>query len=443
LTTKILSLWPPQIPSYFNAGHHIGVFLNAAYLRAAGHEVTALDAGALNYDWKRFGDLVRQQRFDVIAITNDFDNVDDFDRTLRYIRTLSPGSRVVTAGRLSSQAPLVFESTEVDAIVVSGDPEAGIAGYVSWLEQGSPAGAVPDGVTVRVDGAWHRPARPGRHLPADEWRLPDIGEIPYGAYLNMYKRDESKFCGIPDRRELVVPAARGCPVGCSFCDVPGVQGLRDRRLTVARTLEYIEASFAAQPFEYVAFYAPTFTLDRRWIKNLCDELVERGSPYPWKCATTIAHTPLDLLEQMARSGCVRVSVGLETLEPDGQDTLPRQKHIELTRFHTLAERCRELGVELNCFVIAGLPGTTAAGVERTVREIRAAGGRVRPTMYGNIEALRSARTLDDAALFNRQLLHPADAGSGEETLYDVVFGVEPSPTQVMASIPRRVELPVP
>ncbi len=438
MTAKILTLWPPQVPSYFNAGHHIGVFLNAAYLRAQGHEVTALDAGALNYDWKRFGDLVRQQRFDVIAITNDFDNVDDFDRTLRYIRTLSSHTKVVTAGRLSSQAPLVFESTGVDAIVVSGDPEAGIAGYVSYLA----GGGAPDGVTIRVDGEWRRSGVPGRLLAAEEWQLPDIGEIPYAAYLNMYKRDESKFCGIPDRRELVVPAARGCPVGCSFCDVPGVQGLRDRRLTVERTLSYIEASFAAQPFEYVAFYAPTFTLDRRWIRQLCAELIDRGAPYPWKCATTIAHTPLDLLEQLARSGCVRVSVGLETLESDAQGLLPHQKHIGLTRFHALADRCRELGIELNCFVIAGLPGTTAAGVERTVREIRTAGGRVRPTMYGNIEALRRAHTLDEAALFNRQLLHPEDTGSGEDTLYDVVFGVEPTPTQVMTAIPRRVEVAV-
>lgn len=435
---KVLSLWPPQVPSYFNAGHHLPVFLNAAYLRSQGHEVVALDAGALNIDWKRFADLVYQGGFDVVAVVNDFDNTDDLDRVLTYVRRLSPTTRVVTAGRLGVQAPRVFESTDVDAFVVSGDPEAGLAAYVDWLAADAPADAdkLPAGVVVRSGDDWlHGPT--GTLLPAEEWQLPDITEIPYGAYAAMYQRDESKFCGIPDRRELVVPAARGCPIGCHYCDVPGVQGIRDRRLTVERTLAYIQESFAAAPFEYVAFYAPTFTLDRKWVGELCDRLIELGAPYPWKCATTISHLPLPLLEKMAAAGCVRVSVGLETLEPDGQGQLPAQKHIGLARFTELAETCARLGVELNCFVIAGLPGTSAAGVDRTVHEIRSVGGRTRPTMYANIDALRQATTLAEASLYNRHLLHPDDTGEHEFELYENVFGVERRITRVMDNIPVR------
>jgi hypothetical protein len=434
---KVLSLWPPQVPSYFNAGHHLPVFLTAAYLRAQGHEVVSIDAGALNIDWKRFADLVYQGQFDVVSIVNDFDNIEDFDRTVRYLRTLSPATKVITTGRLSVQAPHVFESTDVDAFIISGDPEAGVGAYLDWLAAGEPAAKLPAGSVVRVDGDWRRSPVPGVMLPAEQWRLPDVSEIPYAAYTRMYSRDESKFCGIPQRQELVVPAARGCPVGCAFCDVPGVQGLRDRRISVERTIDYIQQSFQAQPFEYVAFYAPTFTLDRRWTRQLCDALIELGSPYPWKCATTVSHLPPDLLTAMGRAGCVRVSVGLESLEADGQSGLPAQKRIDLERFHELARSCASLGIELNCFAIAGLPGTTAAGVARTVAEIRAVGGRVRPTMYGNIDELRKARTLAEAMLFNRQLLHPLDSGPEDSELYDLVFGVEPHPTEIMNAIPQR------
>ncbi|MEU7723862.1 radical SAM protein [Streptomyces sp. NPDC040724] len=432
---KILSLWPPQVPSYFNAGHHLPVFLTAAYLRGQGHEVKAIDAGALNMDWKRFADTAYQGRYDLVAIVNDFDNTDDFDRTVRYIRRLSPQTSIVTAGRLSVEAPAVFESTDVDGIVTSGDPESGVASFASWLGRGSDIGEIPPGLTVRHDCRWLRSARPGTLLPAAEWCLPDTSEIPYAAYGRMYQRDESKFCGIPDRRELVVPAARGCPIGCSYCDVPGVQGVKDRRLTVERTVAYIKESFDREPFEYVAFYAPTFTLNRRWTRELCTALRAEGSPYPWKCATAISHLPLDLLEDMAAARCVRVSVGLETLEPDGQGNLPPQKHISFGRFQELADACTRLGVELNCFVIAGLPGTTPLGVERTVAEIRSVGGRTRPTMYANIEELRRATTLEDAALYNRHLLHPFDAD--EQDLHELVFGEEKHITEVMQSVPQR------
>lgn len=434
---RILSLWPPQVPSYFNAGHHLPVFLNAAYLRSCGHDVTAIDAGALNMDWKRFADTVYQGRFDLVVIVNDFDNTDDVDRTIRYVRRLTPAAKVVTAGRLSIQAPEAFSATDVDGVVTSGDPEAGIAAFADWLAAGADTSAPPPGLTVRGGAGWVRSARTGPLLPAEEWCLPDITEIPYAAYTRMYQRDESKFCGIPDRCELVVPAARGCPIGCSYCDVPGVQGIRDRRLTVELTVSYIRESFAAAPFEYVAFYAPTFTLNRRWMRELCAALRAEGSPYPWKCATTISHLPLDLLADMAAAGCVRVSVGLETLEPDGQERLPPQKQIGLDRFHELAAACTRLGVELNCFVIAGLPGTTAAGVRRTVSEIRAIGGRTRPTMYADIDRLRKATTLDEAALYNRHLQHPAEPDAYEPDLHELVFGVEEHVTEVMKAIPRR------
>jgi anaerobic magnesium-protoporphyrin IX monomethyl ester cyclase len=356
---------------------------------------------------------------------------------VRYIRSLTTGVRVITSGRLSAQAQLAFEASDVDAIVVSGDTEAGIATYLRWLEDGEREDWLPKGVTVRATDRWRRPTVPGDFLPASQWKLPDVAEIPYAAYMSMYQRDESKFCGIPHRHELVVPAARGCPIGCSFCDVPVVQGLRDRRLSVDRVVAYIENSFAAHPFEYVAFYAPTFTLDRRWTYDLCEALTARGSRYPWKCATAISHLPLELLDAMAESGCIRVSVGLETLDPLGQEMLPRQKQIELARFHALAARCNELGVELNCFTIAGLPGTTPEGVRRTVEEIRTVAGRVRPTMYGNIDRLQTATTLQDAALFNRQLIHPEDSAGDDLQLYDIVFGHEARPTLIMNAIPRR------
>ena len=89
-------------------------------------------------------------------------------------------------------------------------------------------------------------------------------------------------------RELVVPVARGCPVGCSFCEVPTVFGKRERRLSITSTLTYIRKSFAAAPFDYVSFYAPTFTLDHAWVRALCGEL--RAAPVPWKCCTTIQTT---------------------------------------------------------------------------------------------------------------------------------------------------------
>jgi anaerobic magnesium-protoporphyrin IX monomethyl ester cyclase len=319
-------------------------------------------------------------------------------------------------------------------VVEHGDLEAGVATYLRWLS-GTDNPNHP-GVAVRTKTGWQEGGL-GLFLPPEQWQLPDVKEIPYSDYGRMYRRDQNKFCGIPERRELVVPAARGCPINCAFCEVSTFQGRRDRRLTVERTVKYIEDSFAAHPFEYVAFYAPTFTLDRRWIVRLCDQLIDRNAPYPWKCATAIAYLDDELLALMAQSGCIRVSVGLETLDPDGHGALPRRKRID--RFHHLAEQCRALEIELNCFVIVGLPGTTIEGTGRTIQEIRDVGGRVRPTIYSSMASLRAAETLEQAAAFNRHLIPSAKSHDSSEVhlCYGFLFGREDWTTPVMSRIPEH------
>ncbi|GGV70677.1 B12-binding domain-containing radical SAM protein [Streptomyces griseoloalbus] len=433
---KILVVWPPHVPSYFNAGHHTPLYMTAGHLRAEGHEVETCDASAAGLNWKAMGDLLYQGAYDVIAMMNDFDAVDGFERFVLYAQELCPGARLITFGRLSSMNPGFFARYALDAVVQSGDYETGVAHYVRALAEGAVTTGLP-GVTVREGDRWHPPTGPGDTLPADQWVLPEVDEIPYDSYDRLYADDAHKFCGIPFRRELVVPAARGCPVNCDFCEVPAIFGLRERRLSVDATIDYIRRSYEKAPFEYVAFYAPTFTLDRRWVKELCRRFIEGPVSPQWKCATTIPHLSEELVALMGEAGCVRISVGLETLEPDGQGTLPRAKRIEEERFRELARWCEAAGIELNAFVIIGLPGTTAAGAARTREVLRDTGARFRPTVYTPLHEMTPAMTPLEISRFNRQLTS-APLGTESTDVYDFVFGGDDRLTSVYKNIPRRL-----
>jgi anaerobic magnesium-protoporphyrin IX monomethyl ester cyclase len=436
----VLVIWPPHVPSYFNAGHHTSAYMTAGFLRQQPQvdEVTVIEAGLLNMNWKAVGDLLYQGDFDVIAVMNDIDAVDGLERFIRYARALTPRSRIVTFGRLSSMMPGLFTRLDTDAVVSSGDYETGVAEFVRAVGAGGPEAGLP-GTAVQVAGTWFPESGPGRFLPAEQWVLPDVREIPYEAYDELYSQDAHKFCGIPFRRELVVPVARGCPIGCDYCEVHQIAGLRERRLPVPAVLDYIDACYAASPFEYVAFYAPTFTLNRRWVRDLAEALVSRSQPVRWKCATTVHHLDEELVAIMARSGCVRISVGLETLEPEGHGALPKVKQIHEDQFRELGRWCRDQEVELNAFVIVGLPGTTSAGVRRTADVVREAGARFRPTIYTPFDRMTPELTLAEASTFNRQLLPPGltihdDPGE----LYSFVFGAEQRLTRVYERIPLQV-----
>ncbi|MEJ7602647.1 MAG: radical SAM protein [Kofleriaceae bacterium] len=432
---KILIVIPPMVPSYFNAGHHLPAFQVAAYLRRqpdfSSAEMRCVDLQALNATWRDACTLLIDQP-DVIAILDDLDAADGIPRFVRYARELAPRARIVSFGRLSALAPDVLASTGVHGIVESGDYEAGVAGFIRAANEGDHA--VPG---IRwLDRAGARPA-PGLWLDPVDWAFPDIDEVPYEDYERLYVDDRRKFCGIPERRELVVPVARGCPVGCSFCDVPKVQGMRDRRVSVERTVAFIVDAFARRPFDYVSFYAPTFTLRRQWVTDLCARLEAEPRRYPWKCATTIAHLDEELLGTMARSGCVRVSVGVETIGRANRAVLPRAKHDDGMRLEALGRHCRAVGIELNCFVIAGLTGDRFDDVERTIAKVLEVGGRVRPTVYAPYDLFHQVRTVDAAAALNRQLfVGPTPCLEERARLYRLLYanGAD-RPSRVMTQIP--------
>ncbi|MFI2207381.1 B12-binding domain-containing radical SAM protein [Streptomyces sp. NPDC020192] len=438
--SRVLVTWAPQILSYFNAGHHTPLYSVAGYLRArpgVGH-VDVMDYSVESITWKRVADHLFQHEYDVVAVMNDLDGVDGLPRFLTYVREVAPNSRIVTFGRLSGMQPGLFRALDLDGIVGPGDYESGVLDFLGYCDGSIDAGSV-HGVELRIDGQWQAPESAGRMLSPAEWVLPDITEIPYERYDELYRDDQNKFCGIPHRRELVVPTARGCPIGCDFCEVPAVFGRRDRRLSVDRVIRYIEDGFTAMPFEYVSFYAPTFTLDRVWVTELCDELIARGSRYPWKCATTVHHLDQELVALMGRSGCVRISVGVETLDARGAAHLPRLKRKADEAVADLAGWCDRAGIELNCFVIVGLPGTNAASAEETISALKRLGVRTRPTMYCPNERLTEGMTMQDIALHNRQIILDGGRSTAEERrrAYGILFGRSDDLTEVFERIPRH------
>lgn len=435
---KILVCWPPHVPSYFNAGHHLPVFSTAAFLRSKGHTVTAVDCGALSHTWKDFADLLtRSHETPLIVVINEYDVVEGLRRAFDYIRALSPQSTIATVGRLGYQCPGFLRNMSPDAVGESGDYEAAAEEVVRWVEAGRPATPLK-GVSIRLGERWMLPAGSGDFLPPQQWVFPNPEEIPYASHDAMYQDDGRKFCGIPSCRELVVPAARGCPIGCEYCDVTPMQGRRDRRVSVRRVLEYIKTSFARNPFEYVAFYAPTFTLDRRWVVELCEAFVAEGSSYPWKCATTLHHLDADLLSRMGQAGCIRVSVGVETLETPAALRLPSVKQRPLDQLEQVVGWCKASGIELNCFVVLGLPGSTPAGARETLRALHSLGVRARPTIYTPYHEIHAQMTEQEVSRYNRQLLVPSLeaqlAPEDRAELYRIAFGAD----EYVTTAPKRV-----
>jgi anaerobic magnesium-protoporphyrin IX monomethyl ester cyclase len=401
---KALVMWPLQIPTYFNAGHHLALYQVSGHLKktTAVTDVHVIDGAVEQVSWK---DLVLQlvkHEYQLVAVQCDLEGIEGTERSLSYLREFCPQAKIVAFGRMASMVPHTLRGFDFDAIVESGDFEPGVAAAFEALMMDSPSAP---GIAFRAkDGGWLIPSARGARLPASDWYLPLPTEIPFEEYDTLYRDDKRRFSGLPYQRELVVPVARGCPIGCEYCEVPGVFGNREIRIDVQRALNYIQTCFGMGSFDYISFYAPTFTLDRRWVIDLCDQITRQFKPMRWKCCTTLHHLDEDLIRRMGSAGCTRISVGLETLEVSSLDLLPIPKKRGASHLADIAQWCTEAGIELNCFIVIGLPNSTLTGTAESIRAVRQIGARVRPTIYTDWNNMLPGLSEAQLARFNRHIL---------------------------------------
>lgn len=432
---KILVTTIPNIPAYFNAAYNMSVFQVGSYIRKnhPDAEVTCKDMSVLNFTWKDLANLLRREEFDLISILCDYDSIDNLDRLIFYCRELSEYSKLLFFGRLVMQIPAFFKQYNPDFISYSGDFESCISNAIHYISNNQQ----PSGNCYLCNGEY-RDGGPVAPLSADKFEFPDTSEVPYEAYYQLYKDDDSRYCGIPNRKELVVHVSRGCPIGCEFCDVQILQGLQDRRVSVKRVVDYIEEN--QTKFDYVSFFSAIFTLKKKWLEQFCHLMISRNIKVPWKCVTTVQSLERSDIELMSRAGCFRIGLGIETLEVESKHILPREKLLKTQQLQKLFEKCNSLNIEVNAFLMVGLEGETAEGIENTINFIESSNNRARLSLYTPYQNLHDKMTKWEVSKFNRQTFTDTTAFSREakQIAYDVLYSRKYRKSEVQEKIDKRL-----
>lgn len=123
--------------------------------------------------------------------------------------------------------------------------------------------------------------------------------------------DRSIFAGKRYARVVPVQYGRGCKYACDFCSIHAFYGNSLRQRPPAEVADEIRATGA----RYVMLVDDNLFIDRSRAEALFDALLPLG--IAWGCQTSLDVTHDEpLLDLMARSGCVAVLVGFESLDDD-------------------------------------------------------------------------------------------------------------------------------
>lgn len=149
--------------------------------------------------------------------------------------------------------------------------------------------------------------------------------------------------------------SRGCHFGCIFC-ASARTGYRQR--DPKKVLDELEYVVYNEGHDAVHFCDDIFTHDPKWVKEICQGIVDRGIKCKWSVnsRSDIPVKHWDMFDWMSRAGCKIIAFGIESAH---QETLKiSKKGLRVEKIIPVIQRAREAGLGIRCNLMVGLPGAT-------------------------------------------------------------------------------------
>jgi anaerobic magnesium-protoporphyrin IX monomethyl ester cyclase len=349
--TTVTLVYPYFQPSNDNSIFRfppLGLGYIAAYLKANGVSVQLVDCTFL--DEKKALERIRRSRPRIIGVQAMFSMKEKAVQFAQLLR--SDCELLVAGGPLPTSNPEEFLS-HFDVVVV-GEGEQTMLELVHAAEDGQGL--------ARVSGIAFNDKN-GVRLTRARGFKEDLDGVPFPSremFDNQaYKRYYSRKFGYTTTS---VMSSRGCPFQCDFCSRP-VFGNTFRSRTTANVADEVEA-VRRLGYERVWFADDCFTLDRKRLLSICDELVRRRVSVGWECLSRVDTVDLEVARRMKQAGCVRVFFGIES----GNDSILRimRKQATVKQARDAVDVFKKVGVQTGAFFILGYPGEDDGTVLDTV-----------------------------------------------------------------------------
>jgi anaerobic magnesium-protoporphyrin IX monomethyl ester cyclase len=160
-----------------------------------------------------------------------------------------------------------------------------------------------------------------------------------------------------------VITSRGCPFICDFCSRP-VFGNTFRARSATNIVDEVEEVLKLG-YERIWFADDCFTLSRKRLLRICDEITRRKIKVNWECLSRVDTVDRETTTRMKQAGCTRVFFGIESGNDDVLSLMKKQ--ITTRRARKAVEVTKESGIKVGAFFILGYPGETSKTILDTVR----------------------------------------------------------------------------
>lgn len=357
---KVLFVNPPQTASKYKfmgvIAPPLGIAYMAGVLQENNIDVEILDASAEDMDFKDVEKELLKRKPDLVALTALTPTIGRALETAQVIKETLPDSIVVMGGYHPTFNFIeTLEDENVD-IVIRGEGEYIMLNLVQALENQSSLHDVK-GIVFEDKNSKEIVVNPEAPL------IQDLDELPFPA-LNLLPMKKYRLLDM-DTHMTTMITTRGCPMQCSFCSSAAMHGKKIRERSVENIVDEIEYLKTNYDIDTIAFMDDTFTLKKRKVMAICDEILKRNIEIMWGCTSRVDTLDEKLLKKMKEAGCITIFIGVESADQQQLDNMC--KNTTIAKIENAFKIAHKLKIRTIASVALGMPGDTKEIMNKTVK----------------------------------------------------------------------------
>jgi anaerobic magnesium-protoporphyrin IX monomethyl ester cyclase len=334
----------------------LGLGYLAAVLEKNNYLVDVIDCQTVGFTYEEFKNEIGKRKPDVVGITSTILTYKSALRIAKISKEMHSKCVTVVGGPHVSfwDMEALQECPQLD-IVVRKEGEYTLLELVERLGAGKDYYDVL-GTTCRKNNEIKRnPDRPF---------IENLDELPFPARHFWPIECLQKY----GTMIFTLVSSRGCVQLCSFCIEVRAHGRRHRVRSPRNVVDELEFLCKTYNAKYFAFLDDAFTIDKRRVAEICEEIEKRKLKIKWACETRVDMVTKELLTKMKEAGCADIWFGIESGSKKVLDSIKKGITPEQTKI--AFKWAREVGIKPNPNVILGVPGETKETAWESIRFVQ-------------------------------------------------------------------------